>query len=73
MPPAPAKRAIEWWLYTHSEKPAEPHTLIRPEHHHQKPVQRKIQEEAIGPELIGTALSETEGLWARKGCAGRPC
>lgn len=73
MPPAHAKRAIEWWLHTHGEKPAEPHTFIRPEHHNPKPEKKKITEETIGPELLGTALSETEGLWVRKGWAGRPC
>lgn len=71
MPPAHAKRAVEWWLYIHSENPAEPHTLIRPEHHRPKPANKKIQEETIGPELFGTGLSQTEGLWARKGWAGR--
>lgn len=73
MPPAHAKRAIEWWLYTHSENPAEPHSLIRAEHHNPKPVEKNVEEERIGPELLGTALSETEGLWVRKGWAGRPC
>ena len=73
MPPSHAKRAIEWWLYTRSEKPAEPHTFIQPEHHNPKLVVKEAPEEAIGPELIGTALSETEGLWVRKGWAGRPC
>ncbi|QXQ09346.1 IS1249 family transposase [Paeniglutamicibacter sp. Y32M11] len=73
MPPAHAKRAVEWWLYSHSEKPTEPHTLIRPEHLNTKPVKKQIQEETIGPELIGTALTEAEGLWVRKGWAGRPC
>ncbi|NKG22893.1 IS1249 family transposase, partial [Paeniglutamicibacter terrestris] len=49
MPPAHAKRAVEWWLYTHSEKPAAPHTLIRPEH--LKPAPKVIhEEEQIGPE-----------------------
>jgi Transposase, Mutator family len=73
MPPAHAKRAIEWWLYTRSENPAEPHTLIRPEHHTPEPAAKKITEEPDGPELIGTALSESEGLWVRKGWVGRPC
>ena len=73
MPPADAKRAVEWWLFSHGGKPAEPHTLIWPEHHNPKPVKKKIQEEVMGPELIGTALSETEGLWFRKGWVDRPC
>ena len=73
MPPAHAIRAIEWWLYTHSQNPAEPHTLIKPEHHTPQPKRKAPIEEEIGPELIGTALSETEGLWVRKGWAGRPC
>lgn len=73
MPPAHAKRAIEWWLHTHSENPAPPHTLIRPEHHTREPTQKEIAEEKIGPDMLGTALSETEGLWVRKGWAGRPC
>lgn len=73
MPPAHAKRAIEWWLYTHSEKPAQPHTLIRPEHYEPQPLAKELPEEEPRPELLGTALSETEGLWVRKGWAGRPC
>ena len=73
MPPAHAKRAIEWWLQTHSENPAEPHTFIRPGHHPPEPAPREAGEERIGPEMLGTALSETEGLWVRMGWAGRPC
>lgn len=71
MPPKHAKRAVEWWLHTHSENPAAPHTLIRSEHHTPEPTTPPVIEETIGPELLGTALSETEGLWARKGWAGR--
>lgn len=73
MQPAHAIRAVEWWLYSHSQNPPSPHTLIRPEHHTPEPATTKIIEEQDGPELLGTGLSETEGLWVRKGWAGRPC
>ncbi|MDQ4501217.1 IS1249 family transposase, partial [Sinomonas sp. ASV322] len=66
------KRAVEWWLYTHSENPAPAHKLIRPEH--REPPKRTpttTEEERIGPALYDTATTAEEGLWARTGRAGR--
>ncbi|WP_456510293.1 IS1249 family transposase [Arthrobacter sp. TE12231] len=66
------KRAIEWYLYLHSENPVQPARLIRPEHHTtaRLPAQ-PAPEQPHGPEEYGTAASADEGLWARKGWAGR--
>ena len=67
------KRAIEWYLYLHSENPAPPTGLIRPEHHTppREPAQTDV-EHPHGPAEYGTAATAEEGLWARKGWAGRP-
>jgi hypothetical protein len=66
------KRAIEWYLYLHSEQPVAPVKLIQTNHY------RLAQNKAVapteqnpGPELYGTGLSADEGLWHRKGWAGR--
>lgn len=66
------KRAIEWYLYLHSEAPVPPARLIRPEH--QTPIRLPAQtapDQPHGPEEYGKAAT-AEGLWARKGWAGRP-
>ena len=67
------KRAIEWYLYLHSEAPVPPARLIRPEH--QTPIRLPAQtapDQPHGPEEYGKAATAEEGLWARKGWAGRP-
>lgn len=70
MPPEHQRRAIEWWLTTHAIAAPQPASLIRPEHHSPKP-KPKPAEEPIGPALYDTGLSAEEGLWTRKGWAGR--
>ena len=66
------KRAIEWYLYLHSESPAQPARLIRPEHHTPKrPPAPTAPEQPHGPEEYGISATAEEGLWARKGWAGR--
>lgn len=67
------KRAIEWYLYLHSENPVPPAGLIRPEQHTpaRLPAQTAV-EHPDGPEEYGNAATAEEGLWARTGWAGRP-
>ena len=72
MSEAHMKRAVEWWLYTHSEAPAPPHTLVGPEHHQPaKPPAAAPTVELIGPAEYDTATTAEEGLWARRGWGGR--
>ncbi|QIM16339.1 IS1249 family transposase [Leucobacter insecticola] len=71
MPEEHQRRAIEWWLYMHSEVPDpakvlsehEPQSsgLPRPEHTTPDP----------GTALYDTGLDQGEGLWLRRGWAGR--
>lgn len=66
------RRAIEWWLYLHSERPDL--TRILRIHNQQKvaPVRRPQETEPDpGPALYDTGLDATEGLWLRSGWAGR--
>lgn len=66
------KRAVEWWLYTHSECPTTPHALICPEHWEQDSRTPKTSaQEQIGPAEYGTATTAEEGLWPRYGWGGR--
>lgn len=64
------RRAVEWWCYLHSTKPAPPASLIRPEHYKPAPTKLVITDEPA-PGDYGTAASADEGLWARRGWAGR--
>lgn len=66
------KRAIEWYLYLHSEKPVPPAALIAA-HHYEAPRTKQTMnaDSDPGPERYSTGISAEEGLWARKGWAGR--
>jgi hypothetical protein len=70
MSPDHARRAIEWWCYQHSENPRPPADLIQPTHW-QPPAPTKVIDEPHGPAGYDTQASADEGLWARKGWAGR--
>ena len=70
MPPEHQRRAIEWWLHAHALTAPKPADLIRPEHHQPKPKQ-PVPDEPIGPAQYDTGLTAEEGLWTRKGWAGR--
>lgn len=74
MPTEHQKRAVEWFLYTRSENPLPPTKLIRPEHHNpaKKPTRFTPKEEPPGPALYDNHTTTEEGLWTRKGWAGRP-
>ncbi|MGN7251051.1 hypothetical protein [Arthrobacter sp. SAFR-014] len=66
------KRAIEWYLYLHSEQPLPPAKLIGARHY--RPGKTKATtptEQEPGPELYSAGLTADEGLWHRKGWAGR--
>lgn len=64
------RRAIEWWLFAHAITPAPPTSLIRPGHL-EAPPKRQALEQPIGPASYDTGLSAEEGLWHRRGWAGR--
>lgn len=66
------KRAIEWYLYLHSEQPLPPAKLIKAEHCRPARTEAIITtEQEPGPELYSTGLSADEGLRHRKEWAGR--
>jgi len=64
------RRAIEWWLLHHGAVDINPHDLVRPEHL-QPPTKPKPLDEPDGPALYDTGLTAEEGLWHRRGWAGR--
>ena len=62
------RRAIEWWLHAHAEAP------VRPSIHppaSTKPTRRPLPDEPDGPARYDTAVTAEEGLWHRRGWAGR--
>jgi hypothetical protein len=68
MSPAHQRRAADWFCYLHSCHPS-PHALLTQfdqHHHHAQPV-----DDPVLPPLYGTGLTAEEGLWTRKGWAGR--
>lgn len=67
------RRAVEWYLHQRSDNPPPPHRLIREEHYKPAtPLPPITDDEPAGPEELGTATTDEEGLWARSGWAGRP-
>lgn len=71
MTSAHQRRGVEWWCYLHSPAHKPPRDLIQPAHYAPAPVPKARPAEPIGPALHDTAISTEEGLWARKGWAGR--
>ncbi|MFJ4027261.1 hypothetical protein ACIPWF_21980, partial [Paenarthrobacter sp. NPDC089989] len=66
------KRAIEWYLYLHSEQPRPPTKLIETRHYRPTTTTTPASKEPEpGPELYSSGLSPDEGLWHRTGWAGR--
>lgn len=66
------KRAIEWYLYLHSEQPLPPVKLVKPSHYRSAKTEAIVPiEQEPGPELYSTGFSAEEGLWDPKGWAGR--
>jgi hypothetical protein len=71
MPSPHQRRAVDWWCYLHSPAPKPPSTLIRPEHWTPtQPTTTKHDDEQT-PGGWGTTPTAEEGLWVRKGWAGR--
>jgi hypothetical protein len=64
------RRAVEWWAYLHSTHPKNPWTFARPEHW-QPPAPAIVTDDDPIPGDYGTTPTAEEGLWARKGWAGR--
>jgi len=69
MTTAHRRRAAEWWCYLHSTMPKPPATLIRPQHW--QPPPPTVVDQPDRPAGYDTATTAEEGLWARKGWAGR--
>ena len=65
------RRAVEWWLHAHAIAAPEPADLIKPRHYGPRPTKTITVEEPDGPIGYDTALNADEGLWLRKGWAGR--
>ncbi|NDK30600.1 hypothetical protein [Nesterenkonia haasae] len=70
---AHARTAVDWLLNTLTEHPHDPWSLAK--RHQQKTTealpQKTTEDELLSPETYGTAATAEEGLWARKGWAGR--
>lgn len=73
MPDHHARRAVDWLLNSLTEHPHDPWVLAqRHQQESEKQAQsRPVEEDQIGPETYGTSAIAEEGLWARKGWAGR--
>jgi hypothetical protein len=65
------RRAIEWWLYLHSEHPDPAKVLTKHQQQPAKTPRPRYTEPNPGPALYDTGLTPEEGLWTRKGWAGR--
>lgn len=64
------RRAIEWWLYMHTENPDPAGVLASHKARPAKPARPVLSEPDPGPALYDTGLSAEEGLWLRAGTAG---
>jgi hypothetical protein len=66
------RRAVEWWCYLNSPGRHDPWELARPERRRAAPERPRTAPADDGrPALYDTAATAEEGLWARKGWAGR--
>ena len=71
MPETHQRRAIEWWLYMQSEHPDPARVLAEHQHRPATTPPPPRREPEPGPALYDTGLTPEEGLWIRKGWAGR--
>lgn len=71
MPEHHQRRAVEWWLHAHALDPSPAWDFVRPEHHNPIPAVAVEPEQPIGPASYDTGLTAEEGLWHRRGWAGR--
>jgi len=72
MPEHHHRRAVEWWLHAHAIAAPPAASLIKahPLHPPAAPLQQPV-EEPIAPAGYDTGLTADEGLWHRRGWAGR--
>ena len=68
--------AVEWLLYSYTENPSTPAEILKNWRNNGEPTRRLIpkhkkQPTPQGPQKWGTAPTPEEGLWARKGWAGK--
>lgn len=70
MPETHQRRAVEWWLHAHAIA-APPAASLIPDHLDKPAPKPTPVEEPIGPATYDTGLSAEEGLWHRRGWAGR--
>jgi hypothetical protein len=72
MPEAHQRRAVEWWLHAHAIAAPPATSLIRA-HLLQPPTSqpKATTDEPLGPAAYDTGLTADEGLWHRRGWAGR--
>jgi len=66
-----AKRAVDWYLYHHTQSPKDPWTLVKPHHWQPSKKVKKVIDEPIGPALYGTAFSYQDGNGIQQGWGGR--
>lgn len=71
MPETHQRRAIEWWLYLHSEHPDPARILAEHQEQPRKRTRPALTETDSEPVLYDTGLDAGEGLWLRTGWAGR--
>ncbi|SNU02395.1 hypothetical protein SAMN06298212_1531 [Ruaniaceae bacterium KH17] len=71
MPESHQRRAVEWWLYMQSEHPDPARVLAEHQHRPATAPRPTRHEPEPGPVLYDTGLTADEGLWVRKGWAGR--
>lgn len=69
--------AVEWTLYNWTETPQTPRELLKAWNHNKRPTRRVLPKRnnpprPEGPTQYDTGLTAEEGLWTRKGWAGRP-
>jgi hypothetical protein len=71
MPITHRRRAFEWWLWDHAAAKPALNRLIKPHHWQPTKPTRETEPGPDGPALYDTNTTPEEGLWARKGWAGR--
>ena len=64
------RRAVEWWLYMHTEHPDPARVLADHKHRPTQKTRPALTEPDSGPVLYDTGLTVEEGLWLRTGTAG---
>lgn len=71
MPEEHQRRAVEWFLTVHALDPVDPWAFVQPQHYDPPPREQPADDEPLGPASYDTGLTADEGLWHRRGWAGR--